>query len=103
MVDKNELARLDLNQDIAKINWVELQPHFARGCVLFIDESLDLVAIAQQMLADESVVIQRFIEQQKIYPVTDEQAQQFYDNQQVLWAIVLAPWVLVQTVKDNKE
>ncbi|TNH09638.1 DUF2288 domain-containing protein [Testudinibacter sp. TR-2022] len=91
----------DLNQHIAKIHWHELQPHFARGRVLYLAASLDLLEVAQAMLQDNSVYIAGLIEQQKIAPVSEQQALDFYQTNQQLWAVVLAPWVLVQPVADK--
>ncbi|TNH05163.1 DUF2288 domain-containing protein [Testudinibacter sp. TR-2022] len=91
----------DLNQHTAKIYWHELQPHFVRGRVLYLAASLDLLEVAQAMLQDNSVYIAGLIEQQKIAPVSEQQALNFYQTNQQLWAVVLAPWVLVQPVADK--
>ncbi|MBE2896075.1 DUF2288 domain-containing protein [Pasteurellaceae bacterium HPA106] len=97
-MQKQPLDELDLNQEIAKIHWHELQVHFARGRVIYIAPKLDLVHVAQQMLQDDSQAIASLIEQGKIHAVTAEQAQTFYAHNQTLWAVVLPPWVLVQDI-----
>lgn len=92
---------LDLNQHTAKIHWHELQPHFARGRVLYLAPELDLIAVAQAMLQDNSAYIAELIEQQKIAPVTEQQALDFYQSNRQMWAVVLAPWVLAQPVAET--
>ncbi|SMB90615.1 hypothetical protein SAMN05660772_01570 [Pasteurella testudinis DSM 23072] len=91
---------LDLNQQTAKIHWHELQPHFARGKVLYLDPSLDLIEVAQAMLQDNSAYIAELIERRQVYAVTAAQALQFYQYNQLMWAVVLAPWVLAQPVEN---
>ncbi|MGR6980723.1 DUF2288 domain-containing protein [Testudinibacter sp. P27/CKL/0425] len=88
----------DLNQQTAKIHWHELQPHFARGRVLYVEPQLDLIEVTQAMLQDNSRYIAELIEQQRIYPVSESQALDFYQQNQLMWAVVLAPWVLAQPV-----
>ncbi|MBE2895123.1 DUF2288 domain-containing protein [Spirabiliibacterium falconis] len=97
-MQNDSLEELDLNQEIAKIHWHELQVHFARGRVVYVAPELDLVALGQQMLNDDSASIAALIEQGKIHAVTAEQAQCFYAENHELWAVVLPPWILVQEI-----
>ncbi|KGQ70416.1 hypothetical protein A1D23_00980 [Chelonobacter oris] len=91
----------NLNQQTAKIHWHELQPHFARGKVLYIDPDLDLLEVAQAMVQDNSRYIAALIAQKRLYAVTETQARQFYQDNQLMWAVVLAPWVLAQPVAET--
>ncbi|MBE2897350.1 DUF2288 domain-containing protein [Pasteurellaceae bacterium TAE3-ERU1] len=101
-MQKHPLDELDLNAEIAKIHWHELQVHFARGRVIYIAPTLDLVDVAGQMLQDNSAQIATLIEQGQIHAVTNAQAQQFYAHNPLLWAVVLPPWVLVQEIAKRQ-
>ena len=85
-----------LNLETARIHWVELQPHFARGATVFVDSSLDLIKIAHLMAANNSREIGKLMAEGKFGLVTEQQAFQFLANNQEMWAVVIAPWVLIQ-------
>ena len=46
---KQPLLYEKLNLETARIQWAELERHFARGVVIVIDENLDLPNIAEKM------------------------------------------------------
>lgn len=85
-----------LNQETGKINWVELQRYFARGVVVVVDKQLDLVKTAEQISRDQDSAIQSLIDNSKIHRATDDDAVRWNETQQSFWAVVIAPWVLVQ-------
>ena len=85
-----------LNQETGKINWIELQRHFARGVVVVVDNQIVLVKTAEQISLNQDAAIQSLIESSKIYRATDDDAIRWNENQQTFWAVVIAPWVLVQ-------
>lgn len=93
-----ELLFHKLNQETGKINWSELQRHFARGVVVIVDKELDLVKTARQISLDQDNAIQSLIDHSKIYRATDDDAIRWNENQQTFWAVVIAPWVLVQEI-----
>ena len=77
-----------LNLETARIHWQELQPHFARGAAVYVDSHLDLIGIAKLM------------QQGQFGVVSEAQARQFLADNQAMWAVVVAPWVLVQPCQD---
>lgn len=90
-----------LNQETAKIPWQEMQRFFASGNALYVDESLDLIDVAIEFSLDNTDVLQPLIEKQQLATVTDQQAISWIDNDSLVWAVVIAPWVLVQPVKSS--
>ena len=92
----NDLLFHKLNQETGKINWVELQRYFARGVVVRVEKELDLVKIAEQISQDQDKAVKTLIENRKIRRATDEDALRWYEDSQDFWAVVIAPWVLVQ-------
>ena len=85
-----------LNQETAIISWHDLQRFFAQGKVLFVDKHLDLVSIAELCASDQSQQVVDLIQKKTINLVSDEQAKRWVLNNTEVWAVVVAPWVLVQ-------
>lgn len=90
-----------LNRETARINWHELQPHFARGTTVFVAPDLDLVEVACQFADDNAVEIQRLMTAQRVGRVTEQQALEWAQSGQEMWAVVVAPWVLVQPLQRH--
>ena len=81
----------------ARIEWKALEPHFARGQVLWAAMDLDLVEVAQALISDDSATVKSWLDQSKVAVLTDEQAQDWSEREpENLWAVVVRPWVLVQ-------
>jgi len=94
--DHSVLFRAKLNMETAQIAWKELQRFFASGAALMVSADLDLVEVAFQMSEDNAAQIQRWVEAGKLGKVTDAQAASWFENDALVWAVVVSPWVLVQ-------
>jgi len=92
----DDILRAKLNLETATLEWSELQRHFAAGRVIQVSPDLDLVEVALQLSKDNRPLVQAWLEQGQVVTVTTEQAQDWYARQARLWAVVVAPWVLVQ-------
>jgi hypothetical protein len=95
-ITSRELQRGKINSETARIPWKELQRYFAGGYTLVVDETLDLVEVAYQMQLDNAAQIERWMLNQQIRQVSNEEARDWYNNDLELWACVIKPWVLVQ-------
>lgn len=96
MSDSDEQLRTEINQETARINWLDLQTFYARGQVLVVSEQLDLVEVALKLRHDDRAQFEQWLADDKVSYVKDEQALQWYENEKQLWAVVVMPWVLVQ-------
>ena len=86
-----------MNLQTARITWAELQRQFAGGRVIHVSPELDLVEVATCMAADNAGQLRVWLEAQLLQPLTDETAKQWVaQDPQNLWAVVVAPWALVQ-------
>ncbi|MGV6817958.1 MAG: DUF2288 domain-containing protein [Thiotrichales bacterium] len=85
-----------LNLDTGRITWPELQRSFARGVVLLVAPDLDLVHVAESFVQDDSVAVDRWIKYQAVVAATLEHAKDWEETQPEFWAVVVAPWVLIQ-------
>ena len=91
-----DIDRAQVNMETAQIGWRELQPYFARGATVTVDETLDLVDVAFQISKDNQAQVAQWLESGQIGRVTDEQALAWYETDALLWAVVARPYVLVQ-------
>lgn len=94
-----DIDRAQVNLETAQIGWRELQPYFARGATVVVEESLDLVDVAFQISKDNKAQVAQWLESGQIGKVTDTQALAWYETDALLWAVVARPYVLVQQRK----
>lgn len=85
-----------LNLETSRIGWRDLQTYYARGHVVRVESDLDLLDVAAELAADNTAQFQSWMADNLIGDVSPELAQNWYDHNTELWAVVVAPWVLVQ-------
>lgn len=98
--ETNEILRAKLNQETAKIHWMELQRPFAQGAVVRVSPGLDLIDVALAVHGDQKDTINAWAADGQIAKVDDQQARLWVRDAQILWAVVVKPWVLVQEPKS---
>jgi hypothetical protein len=94
---REDLLREEFHQQTARIAWHDLQTYYAQGSVIRVGEELNLVEVAVQLGMDNTGQFQAWIEAGAIASVLESEAQEWFDTNPTLWAVVAAPWVLVQT------
>jgi len=99
MNEKNLASELVL--ETAQIHWHELQRFFASGNAIAVDESLDLIYVATEITKDNAIQIKIWMDAGLVDAVKDSQAQEWYEQNTVVWALVVKPWVLVQYKKGS--
>ena len=55
---------------------------------------------ARFVAEDEAAPLKQWMEQGKFGAISDDMARTFLADKQEMWAVVVAPWVLVQPCKD---
>ena len=91
-----------LNGETGRLGWRELEPHFARGAVIKVESGLDLVEVAARMAGDDAARFRAWLEQGRVARADDSDAAAWNrEPGRRFWAVVVAPWVLVQPVSDN--
>ncbi len=96
----NEIEQ-QINLQTAQIRWHELQRFFASGNAIAVDASLDLTHVAAQIVADNATQIKDWMDAGLVDAVKDTQAQLWYEQDALVWAVVIKPWVLVQESKPS--
>ena len=99
--DRAQRLREEYLGQTARIPWRELQTHYAAGSVVCIGSELNLVEVAVQLGLDNTTQFKAWIDRGEVTPVSDAQALQWFKADQELWAVVAAPWVLVQDRPDG--
>lgn len=96
MTESHEELAARLNLETGRIEWTELQVHFARGDVLAVSPDLDLLEAAAALANDDKASVSRWMDAGSIWRAGDEDARRWQSVDQGFWAVVVAPWVVVQ-------
>jgi hypothetical protein len=100
MHESLEVLSARLNLETAKIGWAGIQRQFAKGLVLKVVPELDLIDTAARMIRDEKSSVEEWLQQGKIVQANTEDARRWNQEDPDLWAVVVAPWVLVQEASE---
>ncbi len=85
-----------LNVETGRIGWDELARHFARGVVIRVTDELDLVKVAAAVAEDDKARVADWLASGAIANASLDDARRWERSGELLWAVVVAPWVLVQ-------
>lgn len=88
-----------LNGETGRLAWPELARHFARGVVVVVAPGRDLVEVAARMARDDSAALATWVAAGQIARASDADAQRWQAQGTGFWAVVVAPWVLVQEIQ----
>ncbi|HKJ95712.1 MAG TPA: DUF2288 domain-containing protein [Gammaproteobacteria bacterium] len=95
MADAEEL-KARLNAETGRVSWSELERHFARGALVTVRRGLDLVEVAAAFVEDDRNRVSGWMETGAVRTTSASDAQRWVKRDPTLWAVVVAPWVLVQ-------
>ncbi len=80
-----------------QLRWPELERHYARGVVVVVLSPLDFLAVAKVMAQNEADALAMWMAAAGLVrKATDEDAKTWADQDSLLNAVVVAPWVVVQ-------
>lgn len=96
-----ELVRQKLNHDTAKIRWSALQEHQQKELVIAVSTDLDLIEVGCQFSLDNRDQVKAWLDISQIQRVDETQSKAWLAEDRELWAVVVAPWVLVQEPKPG--
>ncbi|ROL82928.1 hypothetical protein BK636_10245 [Pseudomonas chlororaphis] len=82
--------------ETASITWKELEPFFAKGALLWVDASLDLIEAAEAMAENQAEKVSVWLAAEKVGKVSATRALDLVERDPLLWAVVVSPWILVQ-------
>ncbi|WP_303902309.1 DUF2288 domain-containing protein [Thiohalomonas denitrificans] len=96
-------VRAGLTAETARIRWTELGRHFARGVVIRVDVELDLVEVAACMVRDEKEALEKWLASGRVAHPSEAEAAGWYERSAEFWAVVTAPWVIVQEIPPSED
>lgn len=96
-----EALKQKLNRDTAKIKWSALDQYQQQDAVVEVTSNLDLIAVACEFVRDNRSQVKEWLDQSLLKKVSDEQAQAWKMEDREIWAVVVAPWVLIQEQKPQ--
>ena len=98
MKDNEVLTHDLLNAQTGRIAWPELARYFARGLVVTLEQGEDLLKVAEILIDDDAGAVQSMYEKGLLRRARDKDAMRWQENDTQFWAVVVAPWVLVQEI-----
>ena len=98
MQEPIDVLKARLNTETAKIGWAEIQRFFAKGQVFIVAPELDLIDTAAMMIHDDKGTVEGWLQQDMLVQATTDDAKRWNEVDPDLWAVVVAPWILVQEV-----
>ena len=106
MVDNNlpegltafDTLKVKLNAETGKLRWPELERHFARGVVIRVASELDLIEVAAHMAVDDSAAVARWRAHGQVAAPTVDEIRGWLESATQFWSVVVAPWVLIQSI-----
>ena len=90
-----------LNGETAKIEWHQLQKHYASGNVIAVAAGFDLIKVAIALHQDDTAQVKKWLADKLVLEVSDDLAQRWYQENSLVWALVIPPFVLVQETKPS--
>lgn len=96
MEETREIARAKINGETAQLSWGDLALFFARGIVIHVAPQLDLVDVALTFSEDDKSAVNQWMQAGQVGKLDDAVAADWAKRNPELWAVVVAPWVLVQ-------
>ena len=97
-LNAHSIEKEKVNLETSTIPWKELQRFFASGSAVFVDSTLDLVEVAYQFSIDNKDQVARWLQSNQVALVSDQQALAWLEVDADVWAVVVKPWILVQSI-----
>lgn len=88
----------ELNEQTGRLGWSELERQFARGAVVKVSPTLDLLEVAAVMAGDDKAQFSLWLETGLVARAETGDAVRWHNTQAEFWAVVVAPWVLAQEI-----
>ena len=100
MQEPLKVLKARLNTETAKVGWNEIQRFFAKGQVFIVASELDLIDTAARMIQDEKTSVDDWLQCNLIQQAATDDAKRWNETDPDLWAVVVAPWILVQEAAE---
>lgn len=90
--------KTQLAQELAEVEWRDLQPHAKRDAVILVNEALNLVEVGVALANDQATLVQAWIAEQLIQKPSQQQLSDWNENPtQQFNTLIVQPFVLIQS------
>jgi hypothetical protein len=90
-LEKSQLYQ-NLEQEVGLAPWTLIKAHHARGALIYVDSSLDLVEVGEAVISDDKIKVESWMNEQKLMGFPDKLIQ----TQKEMLSLIAQPYVLVQ-------
>ncbi|CAM3749643.1 DUF2288 domain-containing protein [Pseudomonas wadenswilerensis] len=96
MTDQPSTLYAKLLGETGRIEWKALERFWAKGDLIWVDPTLDLIEVAQAMAENRSETFAEWRNAGTVGPVTAEQALDLQNRDPEIWAVVVSPFIVIQ-------
>ena len=96
MTDQTSTLYAKLLGETAIIEWKALERFWAKGDLIWVEPSLDLIEVASAMAENRSETFDKWRNDGTVVPVTAEQALDLSSTDAAIWAVVVSPFIVIQ-------
>ncbi|MFZ0152864.1 DUF2288 domain-containing protein [Pseudomonas sp.] len=101
MTDQPSTLYAKLLGETAVIEWKALERFWAKGDLIWVDPSLDLIEVAQAMAENRGETFAAWRNAGTVGPVSAEQALDLQSRYPEIWAVVVSPFIVIQEKKKT--
>jgi hypothetical protein len=88
--------KTQLSEQLADSEWTDLIPHAKRDALIVVNDSLDMLEVAEAIAKDNVMLVQQWISQQLIHKPSAEELNLWNDNPtQTFSTLIVQPFVLI--------
>ncbi|MFT3925520.1 MAG: DUF2288 family protein [Myxococcales bacterium] len=93
-------ARAKLRGEVMAVSWSDLVPQFARGALLLLAGSLDLLEVAEAIASDDRARVERWLSEGGLRRASDDDARELSEagGSTRFQCVIVQPWVLAQVI-----
>jgi len=96
MTDEPSTLYAKLLGETAVIEWKALERFWAKGDLIWVDPSLDLIEVAQAMAENRAESVALWRNAGTVGAVSTEQALDLQSRDPEIWAVVVSPFIVIQ-------
>jgi hypothetical protein len=100
MTDEPSTLYAKLLGETAVIEWKALERFWAKGDLIWVDPTLDLIEVAQAMAENRSESVALWRNAGTVGPVSSDQALDLQNRDPEIWAVVVSPFIVIQERKS---
>lgn len=94
---------MDLRQQLTSAQdeaaWEWLEPHAKRDAIIWVSDEINLVDVGVAIASDDTIQVQRWIDEQVISKPTAQQLSQWNRDASIRFqSLIVAPFVLIKTL-----